>query len=52
MMAHGRNTGKKQLAVRIVKHSFEIINLLTDRNPLEVRLGAGARTRTQQSERR
>ena len=36
MMAHGRNTGKKQLAVRIVKHSFEIIHLLTDRNPLEV----------------
>ena len=36
MMAHGRNTGKKQLAVRIVKHAFEIIHLLTDRNPLEV----------------
>lgn len=26
---HGRNNGKKMLAVRIVKHSFEIIHLLT-----------------------
>jgi small subunit ribosomal protein S5e len=29
MMMHGRNNGKKLLAVRIVKHSFEIIHLLT-----------------------
>merc|ERR1712072_802613 len=29
-------TGKKQMAVRIVKHAFEIIHLLTDKNPLEV----------------
>merc|ERR1711908_120924 len=36
MMMHGRNTGKKQMAVRIVKHAFEIIHLLTDKNPLEV----------------
>merc|ERR1711924_450997 len=36
MMMHGRNTGKKQMAVRIVKHTFEIIHLLTDKNPLEV----------------
>merc|ERR1719420_769688 len=35
-MMHGRNTGKKQMAVRIVKHAFEIIHLLTERNPLEV----------------
>ena len=35
-MMHGRNTGKKQMAVRIVKHAFEIIHLLTDKNPLEV----------------
>ena len=34
-MGHGRNTGKKQMAVRIVKHAFEIVHLLTDRNPLE-----------------
>merc|ERR1711937_1638 len=36
MMMHGRNTGKMQMAVRIVKHAFEIIHLLTDKNPLEV----------------
>ncbi|CAN7993658.1 unnamed protein product [Ixodes hexagonus] len=29
MMMHGRNNGKKLLAVKIVKHSFEIIHLLT-----------------------
>ena len=50
MMAHGRNTGKKQLAVRIVKHAFEIMHLLTDRNPLEVRSGAGPGTCTNESE--
>ena len=36
LMMHGRNNGKKQLAVRIVKHAFEIIHLLTDKNPLQV----------------
>merc|ERR1711869_51180 len=36
MMMHGRNTGKKQMAVRIVKHAFEIIHLLTDKNPIQV----------------
>jgi len=29
LMMHGRNSGKKLLTVRIVKHSFEIIHLLT-----------------------
>jgi len=29
LMMHGRNNGKKLLTVRIVKHSFEIIHLLT-----------------------
>lgn len=29
LMMHGRNNGKKLLAVRIVKHAFEIIHLLT-----------------------
>lgn len=29
LMMHGRNNGKKLLAVRIIKHSFEIIHLLT-----------------------
>jgi small subunit ribosomal protein S5e len=28
-MMHGRNNGKKLLAIRIVKSSFEIIHLLT-----------------------
>lgn len=36
MMMHGRNNGKKLLAVRIVKHAFEIIHLMTGENPLQV----------------
>ena len=36
MQFHGRNTGKKVKAIRIVRHAFEIIHLLTGRNPLEV----------------
>eukprot|EP00030_Apusomonadida_sp_AF-17_P000475 a174689_7325.p2 GENE.a174689_7325~~a174689_7325.p2 ORF type:complete len:206 (+),score=98.64 a174689_7325:34-618(+) len=36
MMCHGRNTGKKVKAVRIVKHALEIIHLLTDQNPIQV----------------
>eukprot|EP01088_Endostelium_zonatum_P009678 TRINITY_DN22976_c0_g1_i1.p1 TRINITY_DN22976_c0_g1~~TRINITY_DN22976_c0_g1_i1.p1 ORF type:complete len:210 (+),score=53.84 TRINITY_DN22976_c0_g1_i1:67-696(+) len=36
LMSHGRNTGKKLKAVRIVQHSFEIIHLMTDLNPLQV----------------
>lgn len=28
-MMHGRNNAKKLMAVRIVKHAFEIIHLLT-----------------------
>lgn len=36
LMMHGRNNGKKLMAVRIVKHSFEIIHLLTgDVSPLD-----------------
>ena len=34
---NGRNNGKKLLAVRIVAHAFEIINLLSDQNPIQVR---------------
>ena len=29
LMMHGRNNGKKMLAIRIVQHAFEIIHLLT-----------------------
>merc|ERR1711959_209808 len=36
MMQHGRNNGKKMMAVRIIKHAFEIIHLLTDKNPIQV----------------
>merc|ERR1712224_500548 len=36
LMMHGRNNGKKLLAVRIVKHTLEIIHLLTDQNPIQV----------------
>merc|ERR1712106_345298 len=40
LMMHGRNTGKKLMTVRIVKHSFEIIHLLTGENPLQVVVNA------------
>jgi len=36
LMMHGRNTGKKLLAVRVVKHALEIIHLLTGKNPVQV----------------
>lgn len=36
LMFHGRNTGKKCHALTIIKHAFEIIHLLTGKNPLEV----------------
>jgi len=32
----GRNTGKKCMAIRIVKQCFELIHLMTGRNPLDV----------------
>ena len=35
-MFKARNSGKKLLAVRIVKDTFDIIHLLTDENPLQV----------------
>merc|ERR1719400_1783659 len=40
LMMHGRNNGKKLMAVRIVKHAFEIIHLLADKNPLQVYVDA------------
>ncbi|KAG4130186.1 hypothetical protein ERO13_D09G127266v2 [Gossypium hirsutum] len=36
LMMHGRNNGKKLMAVRIVKHAMDIIYLLTDQNPIQV----------------
>ena len=35
-MQHGRNNGKKLMAVRIVQNAFEIIHLLSDQNPIQV----------------
>merc|ERR1712226_638328 len=40
LMMHGRNNGKKLMTVRIVKHAFEIIHLLTAENPLQVYVNA------------
>merc|ERR1711908_255671 len=35
-MRKGRNNGKKLMAVRIMRHTLEIIHLLTDQNPVQV----------------
>ncbi|KAK4057807.1 ribosomal protein S5 [Microbotryomycetes sp. JL221] len=40
LMMNGRNSGKKQMAVRIVAHAFEIVHLLTDQNPVQVLVDA------------
>lgn len=52
-MMKGRNNGKKLMSVRIVKHAFEIIHLLTGENPLQVSwceypvcISVGPKTRT------
>lgn len=39
-MMHGRNNGKKTLAIRIVKQALEIVHLLTDANPLQIIIDA------------
>jgi len=39
-MSHGRNNGKKLMAVRIVRHALEIIHLMTGQNPLQVLVNA------------
>merc|ERR1719310_516857 len=36
LMMHGRNNGKKLMAVRIVKHCFELIHLMTGNNPVQI----------------
>jgi len=43
-MFHGRNTGKKQQAQKIVKHTMEIINLVTGSNPLQIIADAVAKS--------
>jgi len=36
LMAHGRNSGKKLMAIRIMKHTLELIHLITGKNPVQV----------------
>lgn len=36
LMMHGRNNGKKLMAVRIMRHTLEIVHLLTGANPVQV----------------
>merc|ERR1719362_2739997 len=36
MTSGGRNNGKKQMAVRIVKQTMELIHFLTGKNPIQV----------------
>jgi len=36
LMFHGRNNGKKLQALKIVKHTLEIIHLVTGNNPLQI----------------
>ncbi|KAK7338481.1 hypothetical protein VNO77_19092 [Canavalia gladiata] len=36
LMMHGRNNGKKLMAVRIIKHATKIVDSLTDQNPIQV----------------
>jgi small subunit ribosomal protein S5e len=40
LMMHGRNNGKKIKAIKIIKQAFEIINLLTDKNPIQILINA------------
>jgi small subunit ribosomal protein S5e len=40
LMMHGRNNGKKLKAIRILRHSFEIIHLLTNENPIQILINA------------
>jgi small subunit ribosomal protein S7 len=40
LMRGGKNAGKKAKATNIVKESFEIINIRTNRNPIEVLVSA------------
>lgn len=40
LMSKGRNTGKKQLAIRIVKQALEICALTTGENPIQILIDA------------
>jgi len=40
MISGGRNNGKKQLAMKVVKQTLELVHLLTGLNPLQVLVNA------------
>ena len=40
MTSGGRNNGKKQMAIRIIKQTMELIHLLTGKNPIQVLVDA------------
>ncbi|KAL7719183.1 Small ribosomal subunit protein uS7 [Entamoeba marina] len=40
MMQNGRNSGKKLMVMRIVQEAFEIVHLLTEKNPIQVLVDA------------
>ncbi|CAL8101892.1 unnamed protein product [Calicophoron daubneyi] len=40
LMMHGRNNGKKMKTLNILKHTFEIIHLLSGENPIQVLVNA------------
>ena len=40
MTSSSRNNGKKQMSVRIIKQTFELIHLLTGKNPLQIYVDA------------
>ena len=40
MQFHGRNTGKKNMAMQIVKEALDIVSLVSGKNPIEVLLKA------------
>ena len=48
LMRHGRNNGKKNMAIQIVKQALDIIQLVTNKNPISIILeavsNAGPRT--------
>merc|ERR1711916_37726 len=44
IMMHGRNNGKKVQACRIMRHTFELIHLMTEENPIQVVVDAVSRS--------
>jgi len=39
-MQKGRNNGKKMLSMRIIKHAFEIVHIMTGENPVQICVSA------------